>query len=67
MESLKNAKNNTTLKLSRSRFDYDDIRDLGNFASHKLEYNTKRKDIDDIRIRYRACIEELLYKSGLKK
>ncbi|MBE0334950.1 DUF4145 domain-containing protein [Paenibacillus sp. 23TSA30-6] len=55
-----------TLHISRSKNDYNSIREIGNYAAHKIYYNTKKKDIDDIKQTYRACLEELLYKSGLK-
>lgn len=58
---------NTHLQISRSKRDYDDIRDLGNFAAHKIHFNTKKKDIDDLKQTYRVILEELLYKSKLIK
>lgn len=45
----------------------DDFRQLGNFSAHKIQYNTRRSDIERIRLVYRLAIEELLYESGLKK
>ena len=45
------------------------IKDLGDFSAHKLHYNAQRGDIDKIldKLHLRAIIEEMLYKSGLKK
>ena len=62
-----NAVNNSTLNISRSKKDYDLIREIGNYAAHKILYNTRKKDIDDVKQTYRVCLEELYYKAGLKK
>lgn len=62
-----NAKNNKTLNLSRLRNNLDSFRDLGNFAAHRILYNTTKSDIDDKKDKLRALLEELLYKAGLKK
>lgn len=62
-----NAVNNTTLHISRSRKEYDSIREIGNYAAHKILYNTRKKDIDDIKQIYRASLEELYYLAGLRK
>ena len=61
-----NAVQNKTLHISRSRKEYDLIRELGNFAAHKIHFNTRKNDIDDIKQIYRVCLEELYYKAGLK-
>ncbi|MBU8580142.1 DUF4145 domain-containing protein [Bacillus paralicheniformis] len=63
----KNALKNKTLNISRSRNEYNSIRELGNFAAHKIKYNTRKKDIDDIKQTYRVCLEELYYLAGLLK
>lgn len=60
-----NAKNNSTLKLSRTKTHFDDIRNLGNYSAHSITYLSSKKDIDDIRIHYRAVLEELFYKANL--
>lgn len=60
-----NAVQNTTLHISRSRNEYDAIRDLGNFAAHKIHFNTRKSDIDGIKQTYRVCLEELYYIAGL--
>lgn len=62
-----NAKGNKTLNLSRLKNDLDSFRDLGNFAAHRIFYNTTKQDIDNKRDRLRALLEELLYKAGFKK
>ena len=62
-----NATNNKTLHISRSRKEYDSIREIGNYAALKILYNTRKKDIDDIKQVYRASLEELYYLAGLKK
>ncbi len=40
---------------------------FGNYAAHRIEYNTTKKDLDEIKVKYRVILEELYYKSGLKK
>ena len=45
----------------------DDFRQIGNFSAHKIQYNSKRKDIDNVKLKYRLTIEELLYTSKIKK
>jgi len=60
------AKASPKLKLSRNtKASLDDFRLLGNFAAHKIEYTTRRGDIDSLRLEYRGTIEELLYKAGV--
>lgn len=60
-----NAIKNKTLHISRSRKEYDTIRELGNFAAHKIHFNTRKNDIDNIKQTYRVCLEELFYIAGL--
>jgi hypothetical protein len=63
-----NAKKNKKLNLSRNTREHiNDFRKLGNFSAHKIYYNCKKDDIRRVLLEYRACIEELLYKSGIKK
>lgn len=64
---VKNAINNKTLKLSQRDIlsEYTAIRNLGNYAAHKIEYNTSLKDIDDVKNIFRVRLEELYHKSGL--
>ncbi|SHM76202.1 DUF4145 domain-containing protein [Gracilibacillus kekensis] len=65
---IKNVKNNTTISLSRNTKECLDIfRELGNFSAHKIYFNARKNDIDHVMLNYRATIEELLYKSGIKK
>jgi hypothetical protein len=45
----------------------DDFRQLGNFSAHKIQYNARRKDIENIKLKYRVTIEELLYTAKIKK
>lgn len=64
---MKDAVNNSTLSLSRNTKEcLDKFRSLGNFSAHKIYYNAKRSDIENISLDFRAAIEELLYKSGIK-
>ena len=62
-----NAINNSTLGISRLKKEYDSIREVGNYAAHRVLYNIRKKDIDDIKHTYRVCLEELYYKAGLLK
>ena len=36
-----NAINNPTLAISRLRKEYDSIREIGNYAAHRVLYNTR--------------------------
>lgn len=59
---------NTNLRLSRNtKACLDDFRTIGNFSAHKIYYTAKRQDIKKHILEYRAVIEELLYKSGIRK
>lgn len=61
------AKSNKTLALSRNtKAMLEDFRKLGNFSAHKIYYNCRRTDIDRVMLDYRAAIEELLYKAGVR-
>lgn len=62
---VKNAKTNKKLDLSRNKEKLDEIREVGNFAAHSITYLATKKDIDDIKISYRAILEELYNKAGL--
>jgi hypothetical protein len=64
---IDHAKTSSTLKLSRnSKETVEVFRRLGNFSAHKIYYNCKRDDIKNVALDFRALIEELLYKSGIK-
>ncbi len=62
-----NAVCNPVLAISRLKKEYDSIREIGNYAAHRVFYNTRKKDIDDIKQLYRVCLEELYYKAGFLK
>lgn len=65
---ISDAKSNATLNLSRNTKAFIDIfRNLGNFSAHKIYYTCRRSYIQEVILDYRAAIEELLYKSGIKK
>ena len=64
---VKNAENNKTLKISRTKNKFEEFRKVGNFSAHKIEYTASKKDIDDIKLDYRAMVEELYNKAGLLK
>lgn len=62
---VSNAKNNTKLKLSRIKSEFDTFRKVGNFSAHSITYTAGKKDIDDIKLNYRVMLEELYDKAGL--
>jgi hypothetical protein len=64
---VKNAKNNTVLKLSRVKNEFDTFRSVGNFSAHSITYTAGKKDIDDIKLSFRVMLEELFCKAGLIK
>jgi len=62
------TKSNNQFHLSKTAIDCLDIfRILGNFSAHSIEYNCLKKEIKDVSQDFRVTIEELLYKSGIKK
>jgi len=62
------ARSNNKLALSRnSKGCIEEFRKLGNFSAHKVYYNCTRAEIKPVILDYRALIEELLYKSGIRK
>lgn len=64
---VKNALNNTTLGLSRnSKTSIETFRVLGNYSAHKITYTCKREYIKEKIDEYRALIDELLHKAGLR-
>lgn len=64
---INKAKSRTEIGLSPSaKSAIDEFRELGNLSAHRITYNCRRDDIRKIRLEYRAVVEELLYKAGLK-
>lgn len=64
---VKNAAGNGKLNLSRnSRKSIDVFRELGNYSAHKITYTCKREYIKEKIDEYRALIDELLHKAGLR-
>jgi hypothetical protein len=64
---VKDAVANTTLGLSRtSKVTVEEIRKLGNFSAHKITYTCKREYISEKIPEFRALIDELLYKAGIR-
>jgi hypothetical protein len=62
-----NAAGNSTLNLSRnSRKAIEIFRNLGNFSAHKITYTCKREFIKEKIDEYRALVEELMHKAGLR-
>lgn len=65
---IKNAEQNKTLALSaNTRKEMALFKDLGNYSAHKIWYNCTQQDIKPHILKYRTIIEELMYKSGVKK
>ena len=62
---VKNAIGNSTLRLSRIKMEFDSFRLVGNNSAHGIFYIAGKKDIDDIKIKYRVMLEELYNKAGL--
>ena len=61
---IKIANSEPLFKLSKNtQQDMDVFRELGNLSAHKIWYNSTKKDIETLILRYRAMIEELLYKA----
>jgi len=62
---INNAMNNSKLKLTRIKKEFDTFRQVGNFSAHNITYIAGQKDIDDIKLNYRAMLEELYNKAGI--
>lgn len=61
------VKTNTQINLSRdAKSTLDEFRTLGNFSAHKIYYVARRSDLESVRVHFRATIEELLYKAGIR-
>lgn len=59
---------NSKLALSKdARAVLHDFKELGNFSAHKIYYNCRKTEIEIIARKFRATVEELLYKGGLIK
>lgn len=64
---IKNAEQNSTLSLSaNTKKDMNLFKELGNYSAHKIWFNSTKKDIEPHILKYRAIVEELIYKAGLK-
>jgi hypothetical protein len=58
---------NKNLSLSRNaKSCLDTFRQLGNFAAHRITFTTVRDDIKNTALDFRATVEELMYKAGLR-
>jgi hypothetical protein len=63
---INDARQNKTLALTKgSKECLNDIRLLGNYSAHRMLYVCRKDDIKKHAFEYRACIEELLHKSGI--
>ena len=64
---INKAVQNATLALTPStKRDMKLFKDLGNYSAHRIWYNAEIGDIEPHILKYRAVIEELIYKAGLK-
>lgn len=64
---ISDAKNNTTLGLSRNgKKSIEVFRELGNFSAHKIEYTCRREYIEPHIQEFRALFTELLHKAGIR-
>lgn len=64
---INKAKSRSEIGLSTTvRKAIDEFRELGNLSAHLVCYNCRKDDIRTLRMDYRATIEELLYKAGLR-
>lgn len=63
---IKNATQNTTLDLTtNTKKELKTIKDFGNLSAHRILFNCTQSDIDNIKLKFRTVIEELLYKAQL--
>lgn len=62
------TKSNNYFNLSKKVLDtIDEFRKLGNHSAHRIYYNCLKKEIDAVKSEFRVTVEELLYKSNIKK
>jgi hypothetical protein len=62
-----NAQANKTLALSRNgKQTIEKIRELGNYSAHQITYQCRREFIQEKIEEYRALVNELLHKAGLR-
>jgi hypothetical protein len=62
-----NAQTNTKLKLSRNgKQTIEKIRGLGNLSAHQITYQCRREYITEKIDEYRALVQELLVKAGIR-
>jgi Domain of unknown function (DUF4145) len=66
-ELIDRAKSKREIGLSAdAKNSIDHFRELGNLSAHRIKYNCRRDDVRVHRLEFRALIEELLYKCGLR-
>lgn len=62
---IQHASHNKVLSLTKGSQDTIDVfRQLGNYSAHTLEYHCRKVDIERVKIPFRVCVEELLYRCG---
>ncbi|ALI08763.1 MULTISPECIES: DUF4145 domain-containing protein [Pseudomonas] len=65
---INKIKSKSEIKLSpEAKKEIDTFRELGNLSAHRIRYNCRRDDIRNLKLEYRAIIEELLYLAKLTK
>lgn len=64
---VKNAQSNTTLGLGRNSKDMIElVREMGNYSAHQITYQCRREYIAEKIEGYRALVQELLVKAGIR-
>ena len=62
-----NATGNPALNLSRNARQWiETFRKLGNYSAHKITYTCRREYLKEKIDDYRALVDELLHKAGLR-
>jgi hypothetical protein len=65
---INKIKSKPEIKLSpEAKKEIDTFRELGNLSAHRIKYNCRRDDIRNLKLEYRAIVEELLYLAKLTK
>jgi hypothetical protein len=67
-EIINQAKQNKQIDLTRNAKGYLNIfKEHGDLSAHNPFYNCTLKDLQNVQHKYRSLIEELFYKSGIRK
>jgi hypothetical protein len=66
-EIIKDAVSNSAVNLTKDSKDcLDEFRELGNLSAHRLYYNCKSEEINNVKKEFRLLVEELFNKAGKK-